>query len=182
MDIAVREATEADYAELKEFFDEGAAIHHRGEPGIIGTPSERPISKAFVSELINGEDTALLVAVPSAGQTGEHRLLGFVRLAFHEVGSHQGLVPRCYVEVEEVLVREVYRGHGIGHRLMLEADRWARDKGATEVELAVWEFNQVALKLYEELGYRTLRRQMLKPLPSQTDNLRTLSDYSTGVE
>lgn len=176
MEITVRKATEADYTELKEFFDEGADIHHRGEPGIIGTPSERPISKAFVSELINGEDTTLLVAMPSAKQPGEHKLLGFVRLAFHDTGSHQGVVPRRYVEVEEILVREAYRGHRIGHRLMLEADRWAREKGATEVELAVWDFNHGALKLYEELGYRTLRRQMLKSLPLQADNSEALSE------
>lgn len=164
LDIVIREATEADFEELKELFEQGTAIHHAGEPGIIAPPSERPISRTFVSELMRDEEIALLVAALSDSQNGGHRLAGFAQLMLHEVGDHWGLVPRRYVEVQDVEVRAQYQGQGIGQRLMSAADEWARSKGASAVELTVWEFNDRARALYERLGFRTINRQMLKRL------------------
>jgi len=59
-------------------------------------------------------------------------------------------------------VAEGWRSQGIGHALMQQAETWAKERGITEVELSVWEFNQRALALYEKLGYRTKRRYMSK--------------------
>jgi GNAT superfamily N-acetyltransferase len=33
------------------------------------------------------------------------------------------------------------------------AERWAIERGATDLRLNVWAFNQVALQMYGELGY-----------------------------
>ncbi len=164
LEITIREATEADYEELKEFFDEGAAIHHEGEPGIIGPPSERPMTMQHVARLLASDDETLLVAAPVEAQANPPHLLGFVRLALRDVKDQPGMTPRRYVEIEEVLVRESSRGRGVGQRLMSAAAEWARSQGASEVELTVWEFNRGALSLYERLGFRTINRQMLKRL------------------
>jgi ribosomal protein S18 acetylase RimI-like enzyme len=61
-------------------------------------------------------------------------------------------------------VREDCRRRGIGRRLVREAERWARARGAEEIELNVWEFNASAQALYERLGYATFSRRMGKPL------------------
>ena len=41
---------------------------------------------------------------------------------------------------------------------------WAIEKGASSVELNVYEFNQEAIALYRAMAYETLRRQMGKKL------------------
>ncbi len=41
---------------------------------------------------------------------------------------------------------------------------WAVSKGATAIELMVFEFNQNAIAFYRDLGYDTLSRRMVKPL------------------
>jgi len=44
------------------------------------------------------------------------------------------------------------------------ADQWAAEKGAANIELTVYEFNQSAIAFYEGLGYTPLSRKLSKPL------------------
>jgi GNAT superfamily N-acetyltransferase len=53
---------------------------------------------------------------------------------------------------------------GIGRALMHRVERWAEEKGATEIELNVYEFNQSAFSFYLSLGYVTTSRKMEKRL------------------
>jgi GNAT superfamily N-acetyltransferase len=53
---------------------------------------------------------------------------------------------------------------GIGQALLRRAERWAAERGASELELTVWEFNQDAIAFYEKLGYVTERRTMWKTI------------------
>ena len=52
------------------------------------------------------------------------------------------------------------RGKGIGRTLVDAAMGWGRARGATALELVVWEFNQAALAFYERLGLATIHRTM----------------------
>jgi ribosomal protein S18 acetylase RimI-like enzyme len=137
-------------------------MHHAAEPGIIGPSSDRPITRDFIERFASGRDTALLVAELA----GEQRVVGFAQLVVEDTSERPGLTPRRYVLVLDVEVAEAYRGQGIGHKLMAATEEWARSKGATQMELSVWEFNDRARALYEALGYRTTYRQMLKRLDS----------------
>jgi ribosomal-protein-alanine N-acetyltransferase len=56
-------------------------------------------------------------------------------------------------EIESVAVLPEYRRMGIGGGLCLRAMRWAREKGATEVELEVRASSMGALALYASLGF-----------------------------
>jgi len=47
---------------------------------------------------------------------------------------------------------------------MEEAHQWVLGKGATQIELIVWEFNEGAIAFYEKLGYETAYRKMWKSL------------------
>jgi ribosomal protein S18 acetylase RimI-like enzyme len=47
---------------------------------------------------------------------------------------------------------------------MDEVRVWAIAKGATAIELNVYEFNETAIAFYERLGYQTLSRKMSKEL------------------
>jgi len=63
------------------------------------------------------------------------------------------------------MVSSPFRRNGIGTRLVRIARRWAREKGATEMRLGVWEFNEAARKFYETLGFKTLKRGMVAEFP-----------------
>ena len=45
---------------------------------------------------------------------------------------------------------------------MEKMQAWAIAKGATSIELNVYEFNEAAISFYESLGYQALSRKMSK--------------------
>src|SRR3974390_1898480 len=55
--------------------------------------------------------------------------------------------------VWDVRIEEMYRGKGYGRAAMALAEVEARSRGATELGLNVFGHNQVALRLYESMGY-----------------------------
>jgi GNAT superfamily N-acetyltransferase len=90
--------------------------------------------------LLAAEDTCLLVAV--AGEECVGYLLGFAHLTFYANGSVGW--------VEEVLVRQEHRGHGVGRALMNAFEAWARERGCALVALAT----RRAAPFYLALGYQ----------------------------
>ncbi len=62
------------------------------------------------------------------------------------------------------MVAQAHQRRGIATRLMTEGHRWARDRGLTEIELNVYEFNQPALRFYRRLGYSTVSRRLSRTL------------------
>jgi GNAT superfamily N-acetyltransferase len=73
-----------------------------------------------------------------------------------------------YAKVGTVGVTHGFRGQGIGHALMTLVEEWAWSRGATEVHLNVWAFNEGARRLYEELGYAVRSHHMGKRLEGAT--------------
>jgi hypothetical protein len=47
---------------------------------------------------------------------------------------------------------------------MTAAEAWARQHGATEMQLDTWEFDAGPLRFYEKTGYRTLKRVLVKAI------------------
>jgi ribosomal protein S18 acetylase RimI-like enzyme len=68
------------------------------------------------------------------------------------------------VWVWSVALDEEHRGRGLGRAAMLLAEEEARRRGAAEIGLNVFGFNDVALGLYRSLGYETTSVQMRKIL------------------
>ena len=63
-----------------------------------------------------------------------------------------------------IVVDLEYRGRGIGRAAMQLAEGEARRRGATEIGLNVFGFNEVAIGLYNSLGYVDASIQMRKVL------------------
>ncbi len=57
-------------------------------------------------------------------------------------------------EIHEIVVREEYKGRGIGKELMKKAEAYLKSKGHNIIELWVGEENYIAIKFYRKLGYK----------------------------
>jgi ribosomal protein S18 acetylase RimI-like enzyme len=154
MGFLIREALPSDYDGLCQVFDEVDALHREGVPAVFQEPDGPIRSWEHVLRMLTDESAALFVA-----ESG-HQIVGLVVVLLREARGIPILVPRRYVQVETLAVREGYRRMGIGRALMERAHQWAQDSGVTEVQLGVWEFNQEAIAFYERLGYRTFMRRM----------------------
>jgi GNAT superfamily N-acetyltransferase len=96
-------------------------------------------ARAALAEAIGGDDSVILVA--------EHgpELLGFAS-AYLELNSVR-FGRRCWVE--DLAVSPAHRSQGVGKALLDAAKDWARDRGATHLELDSGEARTDAHRFYE---------------------------------
>jgi diamine N-acetyltransferase len=158
MEIRVREATAEDYNSACELFGEVDALHRDHLPHIFQNPSGAAREQDYYSGLIADENIGLLVAV-----VGE-KIVGFVHAIVRDAPATPAFVPRRYAIVEGIAVKSGFQNRGIGRTLMEKMQEWAVAKGATSIELNVYEFNEAAVTFYERLGYQSLSRKMSKDL------------------
>jgi ribosomal protein S18 acetylase RimI-like enzyme len=79
--------------------------------------------------------------------------------------------PYKYLEAPDtwyicgIAVTPEHRGQGIGKRLMQIAREQALDHGYDQLSLIVFEENTIAVSLYRQLGYETIKRAPVVPHP-----------------
>ena len=163
MKVSVRKATVDDYDPLCELFDEMDAWHRDNLPRIFQKPGGPVRERDYYFGLISDENVGLFVA-ETAG-----KLIGFVHAIVRDTPALPILVPRHYVIVDGIVVSSSYKNQGTGRILMNKIQDWALTKGASTIELNVYEFNEAAISFYEKLGYQTLSRKMSKDLKTDDD-------------
>jgi len=158
MEISVRKATADDYNSLCKLFDEIDALHRDHLPHLFQKPGGAAREQDYYLGLIADENVALLVA------EADEKLVGFGHTIVRDTPVFPVFVPRRYAIVEGIVVKSGFQNHGIGRILMDKMQEWATTKGATSIELNVYEFNETAISFYERLGYQTLSRKMSKEI------------------
>lgn len=118
------------------------------------TPEEAVVEsrRQFLKELPEGLDTPgqELFTAEVAGVE-----VGILWIGMRERGG------RPHVFILDVEVAADQRRKGYGRELMHATEREARRLGADSVGLHVFGFNDAAVRLYEQLGYRRLEEQFL---------------------
>ena len=61
------------------------------------------------------------------------------------------------IHLEDLIVKEAYRGKNIGSALFREVIQYSADKGVKRVEWVVLDWNDPAIEFYEKRGARVLR-------------------------
>jgi GNAT superfamily N-acetyltransferase len=154
--LRVRPAGMGDYDQLCLLFGELDAYHRDARPEMF-QPFPRPVrAREQVARWLAEAGSAILVA------ENEHGVAGLALLLTRPPSPFAGAVPRKVVEVDNLVVRADQRGRRIGRRLLAASMDWARQRGATHVEVAVHDFNQDAERFYKAFGFaRSVSRLML---------------------
>jgi len=85
-----------------------------------------------LAKIIEGDDSALFVA------QAFNALVGLAEVYLRQDnGTNALVVPHRYGYLQSLVVLEGFRQHGLGKRLVEAAQGWAREKGATEMQLSV---------------------------------------------
>lgn len=158
MELTVRNATRDDYIPLCELFDQLDALHRDNLPNLFQKPRGAPREQDYYLGLLADGNVGIFVA------STDDRLVGFVHALVKDTPHIPILVPKRYAVVDAIVVSPGYQNQGLGSMLMDKAQGWSLGKGATSIELNVYEFNETAISFYERLGYRTLSRKMQKEL------------------
>ena len=151
----IREAVPADYPALASISDEVHALHAAAHPAIfrpVGSGSSLP--QAYFDDLL-AKDTSTIQVAEVAGT-----IAGFAIIEVFDAPPFEIFVPHRTVFINSMVVTAEQRGKGIGRTLVDAAMGWGRARGATALELVVWEFSQAALAFYERFGLATIHRTM----------------------
>ncbi len=62
-----------------------------------------------------------------------------------------------YIWIDELVVKEEYRGQGYGTILMNNVKEIRDKENASRIELNCWSFNEKAINLYKKIGYTEQR-------------------------
>ncbi len=153
MSVTIRPAVKEDHPAIITIGFETQEIHAEAYPtifrqGVSGIPQQ------YFTRMIEGEDTTVFVAEV------EQQVVGYVFLNVHDTPPYEFLMPRRVADISDIAVLRAYHSKGIGHQLFAASVEWARARGATDLELQVWEFNKNAIAFYERLGMVPINRTM----------------------
>jgi len=158
MEIVIRRAAANDYDALCAIIDEVDSLHRDQMPHIFQKPPGPVRDREYILGLLADQDVGLFVAEVKG------QVAGFVHVLVRDTPPWPVLVPRRRAFVDSLAVGREFRRRGVGRALMDQAHEWAIAKGAVDIELNVFEFNQPALAFYRALGYETSTRRMVRTL------------------
>lgn len=156
--VQYREAIESDLPAVCALGMQVNTLHHEAFPRHFAAPADPLRDSAHWAASLAQSMATTFVAELAPGQ-----LAGFVTVAVQDE-AHSLLQPMRIGRIGTVGVTAEWRGHGIGRTLMQLAQDWVQARGATELRLHVWAFNEAARRLYEELGYEVRMLTLAKPL------------------
>jgi GNAT superfamily N-acetyltransferase len=164
VDAVIRRAHEADLDDMIALYEEFHAFHVHGVPDRLrlperpGDPELRAEVRELLLTLLRDPEAALFVAEVDGA------LIGLAEVYLRRDAPHPLTVSHTYGYLQSLVVTAEQRGRGLGTRLVVAAENWARGQGATQLRLETWEFPASPLPFYEALGYRTAKRALVKPL------------------
>ncbi len=162
--IEIHLADECDSDALCALCYEFHEYHVRGVPSrlrSLGDRDEQDWSRLhkLLSDIYRNGNAALFVA-QVAGE-----MVGLAEVYYKQDDrANPAIVPYSYGYLQSLMVLEPFRRQGIGMQLVNVAKHWAKEKGATEMRLSVWEFDAGPLPFYERIGFRTLQRELVAKL------------------
>jgi ribosomal protein S18 acetylase RimI-like enzyme len=161
--ISYRRATIDDILTICELGQILNAVHHLARPDIYADATtefgrDKP---HWLSSLQEADRATFLAELGS-------KAVGFITVQVVKPISPM-LQPMVVGRIGSVAVSEQMRGRGVGSALMKLAEEWARKHGAADMRLAVWEFNEQAVDLYQELGYEIRAFEMGKRVQTSAD-------------
>jgi ribosomal-protein-alanine N-acetyltransferase len=92
----------------------------------------------------------------------DDRIVGLAEVYLRKDEPHPAKKSYTYGHLQSLVVTEKSRLKGVAKRLVEFAEKWSKERGASEMRLDIWEFTEGPLQFYERLGYRTLRRNLVR--------------------
>ena len=122
---------------LLDVYIEGYNHHHNGRPDIFLKLSDEQLRKDLTENL---DRLSTIVYIDN------DRVVGYLSYVIKKRHTKK-------LDVDQLVVKEEYRGHGIGKKLMEKAREIATEEDCDRIELNCWMFNDSALAMYEHIGF-----------------------------
>lgn len=162
--LKIREASKADVPVILEFIRDLAAYER--EPHAVTATAEDLVRDGFTP----GQERRFHVLI--AEWEGQPAGFAFYFFNYSTWAGRPGLY------LEDLFVRPVFRGKGIGKALLVRLARVALEKGCARYQWQVLDWNQPALDFYRSLGASTMKEWLTMRV--EGDALRTMAKMATS--
>jgi ribosomal protein S18 acetylase RimI-like enzyme len=152
-ELNLREAILDDRIQLDELFREELEYHARLLPNIFKIP-EIVIDELWLKTILTNKNTFLVVS----DQNG--KIVGAI---LYKIDANPGdaiYEERKFGYIEELIVKEIFRGKGIGKKMFDYAINDLKNRDIIDIELNVWENNTTAQKFFKNHKFKTIQRRM----------------------
>ena len=151
--LVLRNARLNDRKSLNELFQEELRFHRDLMPDVFKMP-EVVVEESWLESVLNDNITFLVVAEDSK------KIVGAILYKIVDQIGDTILKKRRYGYIEEMIVQESCRRKGIGEALLNHAVENLKARQIKEIEINVWENNDIGIRFYEKHGFQTIRRRM----------------------
>jgi ribosomal protein S18 acetylase RimI-like enzyme len=152
-DLNLREAILYDRIQLDELFREELEYHVSLLPNIFKLP-EIVIDDPWLKSILANKNTFLVVSDYNG------TIVGAILYKIDTNPDEAIFNERKFGYIEELIVKELFRGKGVGKELLNYAINDLKTRGITDIELNVWENNTTAQKFFKNLKFKTIQKRM----------------------
>ena len=140
----IREAFISDFDAIHNLENQVFQIHLTARPDMI--KPKLPFNQEYYEQCLQDKNKKIFV------YEEDESILGYCITLQVEYKDHHLFFDTKILEINDMCVDENARGRSIGRLLVNNAKDYAKEIGATRLELSVWGFNSDARQFYEHLG------------------------------
>ena len=156
--MIIRKAETRDAERINELLFQVAKIHAEVRPDIFKTATKKYSDEELVG-IIGNNHSPIFVATDE-----KDYILGYAFCIFEETKDSILLKDKKTLYIDDICVDENSRGIHVGKSLYDYVEKFAEEKGADNITLNVWSFNESAYKFFEKCGLTPLKITMEKSL------------------
>jgi ribosomal protein S18 acetylase RimI-like enzyme len=145
MDLLIRNASTKDLGKIQKLGTELMISERQFEPSYKENWYFSAEGTNYLLKEIKGRNHICFVA------ESDNQLIGYASCKVI-MDDTSRTVKRA--ELDNLVVSEQYRGHGVGHKLVSAFKQWAKTKEATKLKVNVNAHNTGAIDFYMDIGFR----------------------------
>jgi ribosomal protein S18 acetylase RimI-like enzyme len=143
----IRQATPADSLLLSSLSVDVQSLHVEHHPDIFRAPQSKDFAKSFFEEALGDSTTSIFIA------EDEGESLGYILCNLIERQETPFTFAIRYLMIDQISVRPVARGRGVGAELLRRVEELAKEQGVQKIQLGSWDFNIDAHRFFERHGF-----------------------------
>lgn len=154
----IRKASLNDYNQISKLVSEVHQLHVLNRPDVY-LDLKQPFSYDSFLQLLE-EPTSNLFVIENSNQN----LIGYGIINLLKTRSLTIMKPSTIAYIDDFCISSSYQHQGYGAQLFDYLKEYAKEQGATSLQLTVWEFNEPAIAFYEKMGMSMRNRRLELPL------------------
>lgn len=154
----IRSATPLDALQLSRLSMDVQHLHAGHHPDLFKMPHSEDYAVSFFEELLADPSTTIFIAEENGAAAG------YIVCMLVERPENQFRFATRYLHVDQISVRPMAQGKGIGAALIKQAEVLARELNVRRIHLDSWGFNTGAHAFFEKMGFEKFNHRFWKEL------------------